>query len=67
MHLEIRDLNHVRKYNPMAVMHFAAYAYVGESVEKPSKYYRNNVVGTLNLLETMRKCGIDKIIFSGIP
>jgi UDP-glucose-4-epimerase GalE len=54
----------MQKYNPKAVMHFAAYAYVGESVEKPSKYYRNNVVGTLTLLESMRSCGIDKIIFS---
>jgi UDP-glucose 4-epimerase len=54
----------MQKYNPKAVMHFAAYAYVGESVEKPSKYYHNNVVGTLTLLEAMRSCGIDKIIFS---
>jgi UDP-glucose 4-epimerase len=45
-------------------MHFAAYAYVGESVENPSKYYHNNAVGTLTLLEAMRSCGIDKIIFS---
>jgi len=52
------------KYKPIAVMHFAAYAYVGESVEKPSKYYHNNVVGTLTLLEAMRRCDIDKIIFS---
>jgi UDP-arabinose 4-epimerase len=52
------------QYKPLAVMHFAAYAYVGESVEKPSKYYQNNVVGTLTLLETMRRCDIDKIIFS---
>ena len=54
----------MRKYQPMAVMHFAAYAYVGESVEDPAKYYRNNVAGTLTLLETMRDCGVDKIIFS---
>jgi UDP-glucose-4-epimerase GalE len=54
----------MREYRPAAVMHFAAYAYVGESVEKPSKYYHNNVAGTLNLLETMRHCGNDKIIFS---
>ena len=54
----------MRKYSPIAVMHFAAYAYVGESVEKPSKYYHNNVVGTLTLLESMRNCDIDKIIFS---
>ena len=54
----------MREYKPGAIMHFAAYAYVGESVEKPSKYYCNNVAGTLMLLETMRSCGIDKIIFS---
>ena len=41
-------------YRPSAVIHFAAYAYVGESVEHPAKYYRNNVVGSLNLLEAMR-------------
>lgn len=54
----------IRQYQPMAVLHFAAYAYVGESVENPGKYYRNNVVGTLNLLEAMRDAGMDKIIFS---
>jgi UDP-glucose-4-epimerase GalE len=54
----------LRKYDPAAVMHFAAYAYVGESVENPAKYYRNNVAGSLTLLESMRRCGIDKIIFS---
>jgi UDP-glucose 4-epimerase len=45
-------------------MHFAAYAYVGESVENPAKYYHNNAVGTLILLEAMRNSNIDKIIFS---
>jgi UDP-arabinose 4-epimerase len=63
----------IKKYQPIAVMHFAAYAYVGESVEQPDKYYRNNVAGTLTLLEAMRDHGIDKIVFSsscatyGIP
>jgi len=63
----------IAKYQPAAVMHFAAYAYVGESVEEPGKYYRNNVAGTLSLLEAMRDHGIDKLIFSstcatyGIP
>jgi len=42
------------QYKPSAVMHFAAYADVGESVAEPLKYYRNNVAGTLNLLEVMR-------------
>lgn len=56
-----------------AVFHFAAYAYVGESVKEPAKYYHNNVTCTLNLLEAMRKHGCDKIVFSstcatyGIP
>jgi len=54
----------MRRYKPSAVMHFAAYAYVGESVKHPAKYYRNNVTGTLSLLESMRNCNIDKIIFS---
>jgi UDP-glucose 4-epimerase len=47
-----------------AVMHFAAYAYVGESVSQPDKYYRNNVVGTLTLLEAMNKAGLNKFVFS---
>ena len=54
----------MKKYNPSAVMHFAAYAYVGESVMNPKIYYRNNVAGTLSLLESMNSCNIDKIIFS---
>ncbi len=51
-------------HNILAVMHFAAYCYVGESVEKPGKYYRNNVANTLRLLETMLENNIGKIIFS---
>ena len=47
-----------------AVMHFAAYAYVGESVENPSKYYRNNVGSTLNLLDTMIAHDVRTFIFS---
>jgi UDP-glucose-4-epimerase GalE len=49
---------------PEAVIHFAAFAYVGESVEMPDKYYRNNVVGSLTLLETMKNHEINKIVFS---
>ncbi|MDO9548028.1 MAG: UDP-glucose 4-epimerase GalE [Candidatus Marinimicrobia bacterium] len=52
------------KYRPAAIIHFAAYAYVGESVTDPGKYYRNNVAGSLTILEAMRDHGIDKIIFS---
>jgi UDP-glucose 4-epimerase len=47
-----------------AVMHFAAYAYVGESVSQPDKYYRNNVVGTLVLLEAMIAANIKTFVFS---
>jgi UDP-glucose 4-epimerase len=50
--------------NIRAVMHFAAYAYVGESVTDPGKYYRNNVVGTLTLLEAMAAASIKKFVFS---
>jgi UDP-arabinose 4-epimerase len=52
------------QYRPVAVIHFAAFASVAESVFSPSKYYANNVCGTLNLLESMRDARIDKIIFS---
>lgn len=51
-------------YKPIAVMHFAAFAYVGESVSDPSKYYRNNLVGTLSLLDAMKSAGIDRLVFS---
>ncbi len=47
-----------------AVMHFSAYAYVGESVENPSKYYRNNVVSMINLLDEVVASGIKKFVFS---
>jgi len=47
-----------------AVFHFAAYAYVGESVREPEKYYYNNVANTLQLLKVMKKYGCSRIIFS---
>jgi len=47
-----------------AVMHFSAYAYVGESVENPEKYYKNNVVATINLLSSMLKHNVKNFIFS---
>ena len=47
-----------------AVVHFAAHLDVGESVREPGKYYQNNVVNTLNLLESMRRNGIKKFVFS---
>lgn len=56
-----------------AVLHFAAYAYVGESVASPTKYYRNNVANTLTLVEAILAAGIKHFVFSsscatyGIP
>ena len=50
--------------NFAAVMHFSAYAYVGESVTDPAKYYRNNVLGTLTLLESMLAASIKNFVFS---
>lgn len=58
----LRDIISSRKI--AAVMHFAAFAYVGESVTKPGRYYRNNVANTLNLLEAMRDEGCSNLIFS---
>ena len=46
------------------VMHFAAYAAVGESVQEPLKYYLNNVVATIHLLNAMKKAGVNKFVFS---
>ncbi|HEY9770838.1 MAG TPA: UDP-glucose 4-epimerase GalE [Coleofasciculaceae cyanobacterium] len=52
------------EYQIDAVMHFAAYAYVGESVTKPAKYYYNNVIGTFTLLEAMREAEVNNFVFS---
>jgi len=52
------------EHRPVAVMHFAASCYVGESVKDPGKYYRNNVSATINLLEAMQRHDIANIIFS---
>jgi UDP-arabinose 4-epimerase len=52
------------RHRPAAVMHFAALAYVGESSEFPSRYYRNNVGGTAALLDAMREAGVEKMVFS---
>jgi UDP-glucose 4-epimerase len=46
------------------VLHFAALSLVGESVEQPERYYRNNVCGTLNLLEAMGEAGVPRLVFS---
>jgi len=69
--LEIGDLHDtpllirvLEKYKPAAVIHFAASSYVGESVTDPFKYYRNNVGGTLSLLEAIQKTNTRSIVFS---
>lgn len=49
---------------PEAVMHFAANALVGESMENPSKYFRNNVCAGINLLDAMRDAGVGRLVFS---
>ena len=68
---KLRSLFNTYKFD--TVFHFAAHAYVGESVKEPAKYYRNNVANTINLLDAMRDYGSKRIIFSsscatyGIP
>ena len=52
------------RHRVSVVMHFAAYAYVGESVTDPALYYANNLGGSLALLESMREVGVGKIVFS---
>ncbi len=52
------------QHKPEAVIHFAASAYVGESIENPDKYYRNNVSGTLSLLQACRMSAVCRVIFS---
>jgi len=60
--LRIQDV--LERYKIGAVLHFAALAYVGESMQKPELYFRNNVGGTLNLLDAMRGAGVRKLVFS---
>ena len=61
----IADIEDIFQSYPIeAVFHFAAFAYVGESVKEPEKYYYNNIVNTLNLLQVMREYGCKKIVFS---
>ena len=54
----------LREFQPVCVMHFAAASLVGESMTAPAKYWRNNFVQTLNLLDTMVECGVKQFIFS---
>jgi UDP-arabinose 4-epimerase len=63
----------IKKYKPIAVMHFAAFAYVGESMSDPSKYYNNNVAKAISLIDVCRENAINHFVFSsscatyGIP
>jgi UDP-arabinose 4-epimerase len=72
--LDVEALNATfAQHHPIAVIHFAALAYVGESVSHPLAYYRVNVAGLVNVLEAMLRYGTRKIVFSsscatyGIP
>jgi UDP-arabinose 4-epimerase len=68
---EVRDA--IRRYDVRAIMHFAAFAYVGESMQKPERYFENNVSKSLALLEVALETGIRHVVFSsscatyGIP
>ena len=65
---DILDSTHlieiIERHAPEAVIHFAASAYVVESVADPAKYYHNNVCGTLSLLDACRRTGLGRVIFS---
>jgi UDP-glucose 4-epimerase len=54
----------LRDHRIDTVMHFAAYAYVGESVDKPLMYYENNVAVTIGVLEAMKEAGVERFVFS---
>lgn len=54
----------LRDHEIDAVMHFAAFALVNESVNDPAIYYRNNVIAALELLDAMREAGVDRLVFS---
>jgi UDP-glucose 4-epimerase len=62
--LDQQGVNGVLRQGFDGVLHFAAYALVGESVEYPERYYRTNVGGTLNLLEAMKETGTTRLVFS---
>ncbi|MGR3494739.1 UDP-glucose 4-epimerase GalE [Citreimonas sp.] len=58
----LRDV--IRKHAPIGVIHFAAFSYVGESMQDPLLYYRNNVGGTATLLRAMQAEGVSRFVFS---
>ncbi len=62
---DVRFAKHImEQFDIAAVIHFAAYSLVGESMTDPAKYYFNNVEGSLHLLEAMRGAGVDRMVFS---
>lgn len=65
---DVRDTEHLKdiflRYKPIAVIHFAAHAYVNESILYPNKYYSNNVAGTISLIQAMISCNIRFLVFS---
>jgi UDP-glucose-4-epimerase GalE len=65
---DILDTDHLvevfKRHRPVAVLHFAAFIAVGESVSEPALYYRNNVAGSLSLLEAMKRSEVRTIVFS---
>ena len=62
---QVDHLSRVLRENEIeAVLHFAAFALVGESMSDPASYYQNNVGGTLNLLDAMRSSGVSRMVFS---
>src|SRR5215831_21221233 len=65
---DLRDIDHVDHLLMVnrieAVIHFAAHCYVGESVTNPAKYYTNNLIHSLNLVDRCRRNGIAKFVFS---
>src|SRR5439155_12783647 len=78
--LVVADLSEIARLDQVmverrieAVVHFAAFAFVGESVREPAKYYQNNLVNTLNLMECARRHKVGRLVFSstcatyGIP
>lgn len=66
--VDLLDFNRLReifyKYDLSAVVHFAAFAYVGESVENPGLYYTNNVAGSINLIKAVNEAKIKNFVFS---
>src|SRR6266446_5660732 len=69
--LIIADLSEVHRLDQVlvehridSVVHFAAFTYVGESVEQPAKYWQNNLVNTLNLMESLRRHDVRRFVFS---